>query len=287
MTFSAHRFCRKSPLWAAIVLVALIAALPLASGADTTLAATPISRMDLPWWRARHEAKLLELARARPALLFLGDSITQDWEQSGPPDWRDFAPVWNRFYGDRNAVNLGFIGDTTASLLWRIRNGEVAGIAPKVAVVLIGANNLGRPHWSAEDTVAGIDAIIGELHQRLPRTKILLLGVLPSERSPWVAATTRDINRRLAAQYAAGQSMAVGYTDAPPVTYLDLTRIFLRNGSLNRALFLDPLLSPPEPPLHPSAQGQTLMAQAMEPTLAALLGDRPRTGTGSTDVRAR
>ena len=105
---------------------------------------------------------------------------------SGPQEWRDFVPVWQRFYGDRNAVNLGFNGDATAHLLWRIENGEVAGIAPKVAVILIGANNLGRLHWSAEDTVAGIDAIVQQLRHRLPQTKLLLLGVLPSDRSTWV-----------------------------------------------------------------------------------------------------
>ena len=132
-------------------------------------------------------------------------------------------------------------------------------------MVLIGANNLGRVHWSAEDTVAGIDAIVDELRHRLPETKILLLSVLPSERSPWVTQTTRDINDRLAARYR----------DVASVTYLDLTGIFLRNGTLDRTLFLDPRLTPPDPPLHPSAQGQMLIAQAMEPVLAAMLGDRP------------
>ncbi len=249
------------------MLVTAIVVQPVTAGARTVLAATPISRLDLPWWRARHEAKLQELARARPTLIFLGDSITQDWERSGPPDWQDFAAVWRRFYGERNAVNLGFKGDTTASLLWRIRNGEVAGIAPKVAVILIGANNLGRLHWSAEDTVAGIAAIIDELRHRLPQTKILLLAVLPSDRSAWTTATTQDINARLADRYR----------DMPSVTYLDLGGIFMRNGVLNRALFLDPLLTPPDPPLHPSAQGQMLMAQTMEPVLATLLNDgRPK-----------
>lgn len=238
---------------------------PAPGDSRTILAAEPISRMDLPWWRARHEAKLQELARTHPALIFLGDSITQDWEKSGPPEWQDFAPGWKRFYGDRNAVNLGFVGDTTASLLWRVRNGEVAGIAPKVAVMLIGANNLGRLHWSADDTVAGIDKIVAELRRRLPETRILLLGVLPSERSEWASETTKAINVRLAAQYGA----------VPSVTYLDLTAIFMRNGTLNRSLFLDPRLTPPDPPLHPSAQGQLLMAQTMEPVLAGLMGDNP------------
>jgi lysophospholipase L1-like esterase len=235
------------------------------ASARTVLAATPISRMDLSWWRARHEAKLVEIARASPELIFLGDSITQDWEKSGPPDWQDFLPAWQRFYGDRHAVNLGFKGDTTASLLWRIRNGEVAGIAPKAAVILIGANNLGRVQWSAEDTAAGIDAIIGELHRRLPTTKILLLAVLPSERSAWISETTAQINRLLADRYKTDRS----------VSFFDLTALFMRNGRLNRELFFDPRLTPPDPPLHPSAQGQMLMAKAMEPVLASLLGDRP------------
>lgn len=257
--------CPKITCWVAIALTALAVCFPACGNARTILAISAISRLDLPWWRARHGAKLQELARAQPALIFLGDSIIQDWEKTGPADWQNFVPGWQRFYGDRNAVNLGFIGDTTANLLWRIRNGEVAGIAPKVAVLLIGANNLGRVHWSASDTVAGIDVIIDELRRRLPETRILLLGVLPSERSAWVSETTQDINNRLAARYKSRQS----------VTYLDLTGIFMRNGSLNRALFLDPQLHPPDPPLHPSAQGQMLMSQTMEPMLTAMLRDAP------------
>jgi lysophospholipase L1-like esterase len=231
----------------------------------TVLAATPLSRMDLPWWRARHEAKLQELHQNRVDLVFLGDSITQDWEHHGPPDWVDFAPIWQRFYGDRNAINLGFTGDATSHLLWRIENGEVAGITPKVAVILIGANNLGRLHWSAGDTVAGIDAIITQLHRRLPRTRLLLLGILPSERSPWATEMTQTINAMLAARYG----------HAGDVTYLDIGRVFMRDGRLNRDLFADPMQNPPRPPLHPNAHGQMLMAEAMEPMLAALLGDRP------------
>jgi len=241
-----------------------LALMPRDGDAATVLAATPIARLDLPWWSARHQAKLEELRRSRPNLLFLGDSITQSWEYDGPEPWRRFVPEWHRFYGDRNAINLGFKGDTTASLLWRIRNGECDGIAPKVAVILIGANNLGRLHWSAADTVLGIDAIIAELRHRLPATRILLLGVLPSERSDWVTATTWTINRALDEKYARD----------PVVTFLDVGFVFVKDGRLNRDLFYDPKLSPPEPPLHPTAQGQALMSVAMEPVLAGLLGDK-------------
>jgi lysophospholipase L1-like esterase len=220
--------------------------------------------MDLHWWRARFEAKQVELHETHPRLIFLGDSITQNWERHGPPDWVDYAPVWQRFYGDRAAVDLGFNGDTTASLIWRIQNGELDGISPKVAVVLIGANNLGYLHWSAEDTVAGIATIIADLHRRLPRTKVLLLGVLPSDRTAWASETTTAINRTLATKF----------THDALVTYLDVGHIFLENGTLDRGLFYDPRLTPPEAPLHPSAHGMALLAAAMEPTLAALLGDR-------------
>jgi lysophospholipase L1-like esterase len=249
-----------------ILFMSLVLLAPVPGNARTVLAATPIARMDLPWWRARHEAKLKELARANPQLILLGDSIMQNWERSGPPEWQDFASVWQRFYGDRHVANLGFKGDTTASLLWRIRNGEVAGIAPKAAVVLIGANNLGKVHWSAEDTVTGIDTIIADLHHRLPETKILLLAVLPSERSAWITQTTAQINQTLTARYKDDRSIA----------FLDLTALFMRNGTLNRDLFLDWRLTPPDPLLHPSAQGMALMAMAMEPVLAKMLGDKPR-----------
>jgi lysophospholipase L1-like esterase len=243
---------------------AVLLPLPRESEAGTVLAATPISRMDLNWWRDRHLAKLAELRRVRPNVIFLGDSITQDWESDGPETWRNFVPEWRRFYGDRNAVNLGFKGDTTASLLWRIRNGEVEGIAPKVAVILIGANNLGRVHWSAADTLLGIDVIIAELRRRQPAMRILLLGVLPSERSDWATRTTWTINHALDEKYA----------HDPVVTFLDVGFVFTKGGRLDQDLFLDPKLRPPDPPLHPTAQGQALMSAAMEPVLSGLLGDR-------------
>ncbi len=245
-----------------LLLLALLLAAP-ATNARSILAATPISRMDLSWWRERFDAKQAELRDRHPTLVFYGDSITQDWERHGPPPWMDFAPEWQRFYGDRNAVNLGFIGDTTASLLWRIDHGEADGIAPKVAVILIGANNLGRLHWSADDTVLGIDAIVSDLRHRLPNTKLLLLGILPSQRSDWATETTLAVNRRLAQEYSRGGE----------VTFLDLAHVFMHGETLDRDLFLDPRKTPPEPPLHPTAQGQALMAKAMEQTLASLLGD--------------
>ncbi len=244
----------------------VLAALLAGAAGPANPAAGSLSRDNLPWWHARHEQALARARLGHVDLVFLGDSIMQDWEKHGPPDWQDFAPQWQRFYGDRNADNLGFMGDTTASLLWRLQHGEVDGIQPKAAVVLIGANNSGRVHWSADQTLGGIAAVVAELHQKLPATKILLLSVLPSDRSAWVDQTTAEINRGLAARY--------GHGEDPAVTYMDVTALFMRDGKLDRAAFLDGYLTPPDPLLHPTAQAQARLSEAIEPTLAKLMGDR-------------
>jgi len=249
----------------------VLAALCVGAGALPP-AARPYSRMDLPWWKARFEAKQTELRQmGRVDLLWLGDSITQDFEQQGPPAWRDFKPVWDRFYGGRHAINLGFKGDATAHLLWRIENGETDFIHPRLAIVLIGANNFGHLHWPAAPTLLGIETIIAALHLRLPETKILLLGVLPSIRNPWVDENTAQLNHDLAARYAAGAD--------PRLTYMDLSPLFLSGGHVDPSRFLDPHLTPPDPPLHPSAQTQAKIAQAIEPLVSKILGDRNRLGS--------
>jgi lysophospholipase L1-like esterase len=254
--------CRRALLGA----VPLLTAPRLTAAGRLPLAASAIARMQTPWWRRRHAAKLAELRRQPPALVFLGDSITQNWERSGPPPWQDFQPAWRHFYGDRRAVNLGFTGDATCHLLWRIENGELDHIAPRAAVILIGANNLGHLHWPTPDDVAGITAVVDATRRRQPQAAILLLGILPSDRSDWASATTRAVNAALAARYRPGGNP----------TFMDLAALFAPDGVLDRALFYDPLLTPPAPPLHPTAQAQARLAAAIEPTLARLLGDSPR-----------
>lgn len=230
-------------------------------------AAQPYSRMDQPWWKARFSAKQAELQANRPDLLWLGDSITQQFELAGPEPWRNFKPVWDRFYAPRHAVNLGFKGDATAHLLWRIEHGETDGIHPRLAIILIGANNFGHLHWAAEPSLLGIEAIVTTLHARLPGTKILLLSVLPSIRSPWVDANTKALNRMLADRYGGGRE----------AVFHDLTHLFYHGGKgIDPADFLDGHLSPPDPPLHPSAQMQARIAADMEPEVSRMMGDRSR-----------
>jgi lysophospholipase L1-like esterase len=246
-------------------LAVLAATATLLAAAALPPAAQPISREQLHWWKARHEQKLAELRHGPVDLILLGDSITQDYELAGPEPFRDFRSVWERFYAKRHTVDLGFKGDATSHLLWRIEHGELDGIAPKAAVILIGANNLGHLHWSAPDTVLGIETVVNEVRRRLPHTGIVLLSVLPSARGEWVIQTTAQINAALVERYGGGH--------VPGVTYVDVTGLFVKNGAIDTSLFLDPKLTPPEPALHPTPDGQARMAEAIEPTLRKLLGE--------------
>jgi len=257
---------RSMALWLGFVL------LGASSGVAAAVppAALPYSRMALPWWRDRFTAKQAELraSQGHVDLVWLGDSITQNFELRGPEPWRDFLPVWEHFYGDRHAINLGFKGDATAHLLWRLEHGETEFIHPRLAIILIGANNFGHLHWAAGPTLQGIDTIIATLHQRLPGMKILLLGVLPSIRSAWVDDNTAILNRALAARYGNGADSLV--------TFKDLSFLFIKDGRIDPGCFLDSHLTPPDPPLHPTAEAQARMAAAIEPIVSHLMGDRRR-----------
>jgi lysophospholipase L1-like esterase len=257
-----------------------LAALPVFAQAsaspDANPAVVPTDRLNEPWWAERHKA-VLGAVQSHPdtELLLIGDSITNNYDKANPPD-EDFQPTWRQFYEPRKALNLGFSGDTTANVLWRLDHGEVNGLQPKAVVLLIGTNNTGQHfNQSAEETEVGIDAVVADLEQHLPETNILLLGILPSEVSEGKTERDRSINRYLATCYG----------ENPRVAYLDIGSIFYKNGSLNTALFYDPRLSQPGKPLHPDTNGQRMMAEAIEPTLSNLMGDAPQAPlTAMTDI---
>jgi lysophospholipase L1-like esterase len=268
-------FGRRTALCIAFAVALLC---PAFAQEKAALAANPAvasaDRLSEAWWASRHNA-IIETLRTRPdaQLLLIGDSITNNYEKSNSPH-ENFAPTWKEFYEPRHALNLGFSGDTTSHVLWRLRHGEVEGLHPKVAMLLIGTNNTGRGH-TEEQTEAGIDAVVSEIERRLPETRILLLGILPSGGSPAKIQKDRAVNRYLAACYG----------EHPRVTYLDVGSIFYQHDTLRAALFYDPRLSPPRPPLHPDTIGQRMMAEAIEPTLAKLMGDSPRAALASmTDI---
>jgi lysophospholipase L1-like esterase len=224
----------------------------------------PSDRLQTKKWADRHRFILGEIAHTNPELVFLGDSITQNWEKAGETPETDFRSVWNRYYGKRHAMNMGVSGDTTGNVLWRIEHGELDGISPKLIVLLIGTNNTGRTRfWPAQETTTGIRSIVESIHRRLPAAKVLLLAILPKESTPEKLAADAEVNRSLQTTYA----------NSDFVTFLDIGNVFIKDGKLDRSLFLDPQATPPKPALHPSAIGQERMAAAMEPIIADLLGE--------------
>ena len=198
-------------------------------------------------WVKRHES-ILELMRTRqPELVFLGDSITHFWGGQ-PADARLRGPeVWEKYYGSRKAINIGYGWDRTENMLWRLRHGEVDGIAPKVVVVMAGTNNAGIN--TVEEIAAGVTAICDELHTRLPRARILLLGIFPRGPKP-------DAMRDKLTAINALLSRLDGQKN---VTYLDIGNVFLeKDGSISKEIMNDYL--------HPTAAGYERWAAAMEST---------------------
>lgn len=255
-------------LWAVLVGVALLS-LPSEvrpqSGNESWAGVKEADRLSEPWWAERH-GTILRAAKEHPdaELLLIGDSITNNYDKAKLPD-ENFQPTWKTFYEPRPALNLGFSGDTTANVLWRLNHGEVEGLHPKAAVVLIGTNDTGVARRTAAQTEAGIDAVVADLERRLPGTRILLMGILPSGVLAEKSARDAEINRYLSAVY----------TGNPVVTYLDVSSVFMKAGVLDSAVFYDPRLSWHPGPLHPDTVGQRRMAEAIEPTLARLMNEEP------------
>lgn len=212
----------------------------------------------------RMAAKRAVAAAAPVDIVFIGDSITQNFEKRSTIAAENYKPVWDRFYAGRHALNLGYGMDTTGAARWRFGEGELDGLAPKLAVVLIGTNdtNLGR---NAEATAAGVEAVVGDIRARLPKAKILLLGILPSGRSAAKSRTDQEVNARLAMRYARSDV----------VTYFDAGFAFMKGGKLDTSLYV----AEAEGALHPDARGQVALAAAIEPLIARLLGDRARNGS--------
>lgn len=105
-------------------------------------------------------------------LIFIGDSITEGWEGSG-------KEVWAENFAKYDAINLGIGGDRTQHVLWRLDNGNIDGLSPKAAVVMIGTNNSNGEDNSADQIAEGIRAIVQKLRTKLPETKILLCAIFP------------------------------------------------------------------------------------------------------------
>jgi len=200
---------------------------------QVTTSTFPDQRWDQKWWKDRwdeknKDANTPEAKKAR--VVFLGDSITQAWENTGKPAWdKHFAPL--------GALNWGYSGDRTEHLIWRLQNGDIQRVNPEVAVILIGTNNTGHEQRPAAETVSGIRRTLDDLAWKWPSTKIILMSVFPR------GATKEDPLRKLNSEI---NEQLKTLTDGKRVYLLDINNQFLdADGKLSKDVFPDLLhLSP-------------------------------------------
>ena len=199
-----------------------------------------------PRFQAKHEEFLAVAKKGDAEVLFLGDSITEGWRGAGKDVWaKHFAPL--------KAANFGIGGDRTQHVLWRIDNGELDGIKPKVVVLMIGTNN---SHTDVSDHIAaGVKAIVAGIRAKLPETKVLLLAVFPRGAKP----------NPLREKLAAVNKEIAGLDDGKTVRYLDIGPKFLTaDGTLEKEIMPDYL--------HLSPKGYAIWAEAILPLLGEMLG---------------
>ncbi len=202
----------------------------------------------IEWWMPRHEAKRSEEGRKSAKLLLLGDSITHGWESTG-------KPVWDQYFGEISTFNLGFSGDRTENVLWRIENGALEEISPELTVLMIGTNNTGHRQDLPECTARGIEMIVDQLLSEFHESQILLLAIFPRGHEP--DHELRQLNNEINEQIAQ-------FNTKPGVHFLDINHIFLtEDGVLTEEIMPDML--------HPNDNGYELWAEEIKPVINDLL----------------
>lgn len=143
-------------------------------------------------WLKRHEGFVAEAKKGGADVLLLGDSLTDAW--------RGQKGLWAERFAPLRAANFGMAGDCTQHLLWRLRNGTIDGLRPRVVMLMIGTNNLGWSGQDVESTVEGVRAVVNEIRARTPSSRIVLLGILPRGEKPDdpLRAKIKDANAGLA-----------------------------------------------------------------------------------------
>ena len=229
LAFAARAFSQipSSAVWPLPVVPA---------GANPENIATPRDE-----WVDRVQQTLNQTKGKHFDLIFDGDSITDFWQGTG-------REVWTARYGSLNAVDFGISADKVENLLWRLQQGQVDGLDPKLVVLMIGTNNSGRD--SVGQIAEGISTVTAEYVKRCPHAQILLLAIFP--RSP---LPTDGIRAQIAAI-----NQKISSLQSDRVTYLDIGPKFLQpDGKLAPEIMPDAL--------HPSAKGYQIWADAIQPVV--------------------
>jgi lysophospholipase L1-like esterase len=231
-----------------LALAALVACAAQAQPADQ-----PAPRTDANSLLA-HEQLLAKAKHGRIDVYFVGDSITRRW---GATDYPEFLAHWRKNFHGWNAGDFGWGADSTQHILWRLQNGELDGVNPKVIVILAGTNNVGRtPPDDAKvaEITRGLKAIVDTCRQKAPGATLVLTAIFPRNDNPAVVPGINRINENLA-RLADGKS----------IRFLNINdKLADANGQLFEGMMADQL--------HPTLKGYEVWAAGLKPILTELLG---------------
>ncbi len=203
-----------------------------------------------------HQQLLEKAKKGGIDIYFEGDSITRRW---GATDYPDFLANWKQNFYGWNAADFGWGGDRVENILWRLENGELDGVNPKVIVLLAGTNNVGArlPDVARIAGITkGIKAILDACRQKAPKAVIILTAIFPRNDNPAVIPAINQINANIA-QFADGKT----------IRFLNVNdRLADKDGKL-----LDGMMNPGDK-LHPTLKGYQVWADGLKSILTELLG---------------
>src|SRR5688572_858442 len=237
-----------------LVAVALAVATTIVAARQTPEPADrPVARTDRNSQIA-HGELMAKARQGRIDVYFVGDSITRRW---GALDYPDLLAHWRKNFHGWNAANFGWGADTTQNILWRLQNGELDGVNPKIVVVQAGTNNVGTvPGGDAkvQNVVGGIKAILDICRAKARHATIVLTGIFPRNDSPAVWPDIVQVNARIAR-----------FADGVRVRYVDVNhKLADSDGTLFDGMTIDKL--------HPTIAGYQVWADALRPIFTELLG---------------
>ena len=250
-----------------LVLTSFVAACVIGRvGAASQQVQAPIEQADQPLARTdanslkAHEQLMAKRTQGRIDVYFMGDSITRRWGASDR-QYADLLSNWNENFKGWNAADFGWGGDKTQNMLWRLEQGELDGVNPKVIVLMAGTNNIGNlsPAGDADtragETVRGVAAVLKELRARAPKATVVVMGITPRSDNSQVMPIINAANRGIAK-----------LADGRRIRYLNINARLADAGVLQPGMTKDGL--------HLTAQAYQLWADALKPILVERLGPK-------------
>jgi lysophospholipase L1-like esterase len=238
--------------------VVMISLLP----AQTVSADRPAPRTDKNSQIA-HEQLLAKTKQGRIDVYFEGDSITRRW---GATDYPELLENWRKNFFGWNAADFGWGADRVENILWRLENGELDGVDPKVIVLLAGTNNVGNTvppegiERIAANVTKGLEAVVRVMQSKAPNAVIILMGIFPRN---------DNLNDNLAVMPEIERINAnlAGMADGRKIRYLNINdRLAGHDGKLYNGMMND------RDKLHPLLNGYQVWADALKPVFTELLG---------------